>query len=105
MREGGNLRSRREHRQTRGHPNGRVSPRWPGHSKGGSMSISGIRSAVTQWRVYIGLILVVGALVVVGHVLADEFNSQSGEQQSLKRVGHADLQFRAAYQPNVIVYP
>ncbi|MEO5697744.1 MAG: hypothetical protein ABIQ60_11505, partial [Burkholderiaceae bacterium] len=30
---------------------------------------------------------------------------QSGEQKSMKRVGHTDLQGRGAYQPNVIVYP
>ena len=68
------------------------------------MSISGIRSAVTRRHVYMGVSLAVGAMLT-GHVLADEFNSQSGEQKDMKRVGHADLQFRAAYQPNVIVYP
>ena len=68
------------------------------------MSISGIRSAVTRRHVYIGVSLAVGAMLT-GHVLADEFNSQSGEQQDMKRVGHVDLQFRDAYQPNVIVYP
>src|SRR3954462_13169932 len=31
--------------------------------------------------------------------------SQSGEQKDMRRVGHVDLQGRAAYQPNVIVYP
>jgi hypothetical protein len=31
--------------------------------------------------------------------------SQSGEQKNLRRVGHVDLQGRASYQPNVIVYP
>src|SRR6266850_6016324 len=31
--------------------------------------------------------------------------SQSGEQQNMRRVGHVDLQGRASYQPNVIVYP
>ena len=68
------------------------------------MSISGIRSAVTRRHVYIGVSLAVGAMVT-GHVLANEFNSQSGEQKDMNRVGHVDLQFRAAYQPNVIVYP
>jgi hypothetical protein len=43
--------------------------------------------------------------MVTGHVLANEFNSQSGEQKDINRIGHVDLQFRAAYQPNVIVYP
>ena len=68
------------------------------------MSISGIRSAVTRRHVYIGVSLAIGAMLT-GHVLADEFNSQSGEQKDMKRVGHTDLQGRAAYQPNVIVYP
>lgn len=31
--------------------------------------------------------------------------SQSGEQKNMKRVGHVDLQGRASYQSNVIVYP
>src|SRR5881628_434495 len=31
--------------------------------------------------------------------------SQSGEQNNMRRVGHVDLQGRASYQPNVIVYP
>jgi hypothetical protein len=31
--------------------------------------------------------------------------SQSGEAKNMRRVGHTDLQGRAAYQPNVIVYP
>jgi hypothetical protein len=31
--------------------------------------------------------------------------SQSGEQRNMQLVGHADLQGRGAYQPNVIVYP
>src|SRR3954453_6288769 len=31
--------------------------------------------------------------------------TQSGEQQNMELVGHADLQGRGAYQPNVIVYP
>ena len=30
---------------------------------------------------------------------------QSGEQKDMRRVGHADLQGRAAYQPNFIRYP
>jgi hypothetical protein len=30
---------------------------------------------------------------------------QSGEQQNMRLVGHSDLQFRGAYQPNVIAYP
>jgi hypothetical protein len=30
---------------------------------------------------------------------------QSGEAKNMQRVGHVDLQGRAAYQPNVIVYP
>ena len=68
------------------------------------MSISGIRSTVTRRHVYIGVSLAIGAMVA-GHVLANEFNSQSGEQKDMNRVGHVDLQFRAAYQPNVIVYP
>ena len=31
--------------------------------------------------------------------------SQSGEQKDMRLVGHSNLQFRGAYQPNVIVYP
>jgi hypothetical protein len=30
---------------------------------------------------------------------------QSGEQKDMQLVGHSDLQFRGAYQPNVITYP
>jgi hypothetical protein len=30
---------------------------------------------------------------------------QSGEQKDMRRVGHSDIQGRAAYQPNFIVYP
>ena len=68
------------------------------------MSLSGIRSAVTRRRACIGVIFAVGAMVA-GHVRANEFNSQSGEQKDMNRVGHVDLQFRDAYQPNVIEYP
>ncbi len=31
--------------------------------------------------------------------------AQSGEQKNMQLVGHVGLQFRGAYQPNVIVYP
>ena len=31
--------------------------------------------------------------------------SQSGEQKDMRRVGHSDIQGRAAYQPNFIEYP
>src|SRR5919109_4479007 len=31
--------------------------------------------------------------------------SQSGEQSNMRRVGHSDIQGRAAYQPNFIDYP
>jgi hypothetical protein len=31
--------------------------------------------------------------------------SQSGEQKDMRRVGHADLQGRAAYHPYFITYP
>ncbi|MEO6410432.1 MAG: hypothetical protein ABIO45_16995, partial [Burkholderiaceae bacterium] len=41
--------------------------------------------------------------LTAGAALADI--SQSGEQRNMRRVGHTDLQGRAAYQPNVIVYP
>ena len=41
--------------------------------------------------------------LTAGSALADI--SQSGEQRNMRRVGHSDLQGRAAYQPNVIVYP
>ena len=47
------------------------------------MSISAIRSAVTQRRVYFGVSLVAAALLA-GHVLANEFNNQSGEQQDMR---------------------
>src|SRR5713101_9779797 len=42
-----------------------------------------------------------------GSAFADEHRgiSQSGEQKNMRRVGHVDLQGRASYQPNVIVYP
>ena len=39
----------------------------------------------------------------VGGALADIH--QSGEQKDMRLVGHSNLQFRGAYQPNVIVYP
>src|SRR5262245_22828214 len=68
------------------------------------MSLSRIRSAVTRKHMYVAVIVAVAALAA-GHVLANEFNSQSGEQKDMTRLGHVDLQFRAAYQPNVIVYP
>ena len=41
--------------------------------------------------------------LAVGSALADI--SQSGEQRNMRRVGHTDLQGRAAYQPNMIEYP
>ena len=41
--------------------------------------------------------------LTAGAALADI--SQSGEQRNMRRVGHSDLQGRAAYHPNVIVYP
>src|ERR1700738_3418270 len=31
--------------------------------------------------------------------------TQSGERKNINRLGHTDLQGRAAYQPNVIQYP
>ena len=31
--------------------------------------------------------------------------TQSGEQKDMRLVGHSNLQFRGAYQPNVILYP
>jgi hypothetical protein len=46
---------------------------------------------------------VLAALTLAGSALAQI--SQSGEQKNMRRVGHVDLQGRAAYQPNVIVYP
>src|SRR5262245_13560205 len=44
--------------------------------------------------------LAFGASAALAHDI-----SQSGEQKDMRRVGHVDLQGRAAYQPNVIVYP
>src|SRR6266702_5690189 len=54
--------------------------------------------------------LVVGVLVVfgAGRAAADDDHRgirQSGEQRTMRRVGHVDLQGRPSYQPNVIVYP
>jgi len=42
--------------------------------------------------------------VAAGSVLADGI-SQSGEQKNMRRVGHANLQGRAAYHPYFINYP
>ncbi len=45
--------------------------------------------------------------VAVGSAIADDHRgiSQSGEQKNMELVGHVALQFRGAYQPNVIRYP
>lgn len=45
----------------------------------------------------------IALMTLAGSALAEI--SQSGEQKSMRRVGHTDLQGRPAYQPNVIVYP
>src|SRR5438445_8256467 len=49
------------------------------------------------------------AASIAGQAVAHEDHhrgiSQSGEQRNMRRVGHVDLQGRASYQPNVIVYP
>ena len=44
-------------------------------------------------------------VAVLGFSVSALALSQSGEQKNMKRVGHVDLQGRASYQPNVIVYP
>jgi hypothetical protein len=49
--------------------------------------------------------VVVVAAMAVAYVVPAVAISQSGEQKNMRRVGHADLQRRPAYQPNVIVYP
>src|SRR5262245_29803167 len=76
------------------------------------MLIPGIRSAAARKRAFTGVALAVAAVAAAGYVLADDRDhdrgrgiSQSGEQRNMVRVGHVDLQFRASYQPNVIVYP
>src|SRR5256885_224387 len=46
------------------------------------------------------------AFAVLGLSVGSAFAiSQSGEQKDMRRVGHVDLQGRAAYQPNAITYP
>ncbi len=52
-----------------------------------------------------GVALAVAAALTlgVGSALADI--SQSGEQKNMRRVGHTDLQGRAAYHPDFITYP
>src|SRR5436305_15006658 len=58
-------------------------------------------SASGRRHVLAGMVSAVAAMVA-GQAWAI---SQSGEQKDMRRVGHVDLQGRAAYQPNVIVYP
>jgi hypothetical protein len=63
---------------------------------------------IARKRVLTGMALAVVATAAAGYVLADDRGSgisQSREQRNMRRVGHVDLQGRAAYQPNVIVYP
>src|SRR5438093_11709054 len=45
--------------------------------------------------------------IAAGSAIADDHRgiSQSGEQKNMELVGHVALQFRGAYQPNVIRYP
>jgi hypothetical protein len=50
----------------------------------------------------VGAVMTTLALAVTS-AMADI--SQSGEQRNMRRVGHTDLQGRAAYQPNTIQYP
>jgi hypothetical protein len=70
------------------------------------MLISGTRSLAARKRALAGVGFAVAAMVAAGRVLADDGGiSQSGEQKNMRRVGHVDLQGRAAYQPNVIAYP
>jgi hypothetical protein len=51
----------------------------------------------------IALAAAAGLIVSAGSALADI--SQSGEQRNMRRVGHVDLQGRAAYHPDFITYP
>jgi hypothetical protein len=73
------------------------------------MSISGTRWSASRTRALAGVVVAIVAMTA-GQVLARDREdsrgiSQSGEQKNMVRVGHVDLQGRAAYQPNVIVYP
>src|SRR5947209_18708738 len=45
--------------------------------------------------------------IAAGSAIADDHRgiSQSDEQKNMELVGHVALQFRGAYQPNVIRYP
>jgi hypothetical protein len=58
-----------------------------------------------------GLVLSAAAVTVLGMAqapaMADDRRgvSQSGEQKNMRRVGHADLQGRAAYHPTFKLYP
>ena len=67
---------------------------------------------ISRKRVWAGVAVAVGvAAMAATYVVADDRDrgrggiSQSGEQRNMRRVGHVDLQGRASYQPNVIVYP
>ncbi|MFL5310626.1 MAG: LVIVD repeat-containing protein [Myxococcales bacterium] len=71
------------------------------------MSISRTRRTASRKRLLMGMVAAIAAMSA-GQVLArddDRGISQSGEQRNMRRVGHVDLQGRASYQPNVIVYP
>ena len=58
----------------------------------------------SRMRMWASLSVAIAAMALAGVVPAEAI-SQSGEQKNMHRVGHVDLQGRAAYQPNVIVYP
>src|SRR5207249_10451580 len=67
---------------------------------------------ISRKRVWAGVAVAVGvAAMAATYVVADDRDrgrggiSQSGEQRNMRRVVHVDLQGRASYQPNVIVYP
>jgi hypothetical protein len=59
---------------------------------------------VSRKRV-VACVAVAVVAMAAAYVVPAEAISQSGEQKNMRRVGHVDLQGRAAYQPNVIVYP
>jgi hypothetical protein len=63
---------------------------------------------MSRWRKTGALSAGAVALALVGTAsLADDWRgvSQSGEQKNMRRLGHTDLQGRAAYHPNFINYP
>jgi len=70
------------------------------------MSISRSGPLAARKRVLMCMAAAIAGMMS-GQVLARDDGGihQSGEQKSMRRVGHVDLQGRVAYQPNVIAYP